>query len=86
MNCISNKLKLIKNWLDFQHYDLTAGIKSVSDAEKLYDYFRTHPELCDGCDYQMRQEWEDEVMSEDPKAKPLAWHVKKAIGYDPLGD
>lgn len=85
MVCISEKLSNIKHWLDFQHYDLTVGLKSIRDAEKLYDYWQDEknnlPELCD---YQAQNEWDSEVMSEDKDAKSLVWHMRQAIGYNPF--
>lgn len=68
------KTLAIADWLGWQDEDLSAGLRSVADAEKLYDYWRarssTLPEMAD----------EDA----DDSSIDVAGHRVAALGYDPL--
>lgn len=76
MNTINarEKAAAIADWLGWQDEDMAAGLRSVADAEKLYDYWQaradTLPEMAD-------EETDDE-------GNELAPHRIAAVGYDPL--
>jgi len=71
---IREKLGTIENWMGYHHENLAYGLRSVVDAEKLYDYWQARgdllPEFCD-------------AESDDPDVD-VAQHRIAAIGYDPL--
>lgn len=73
---ISEKAKQMTHWLDNQNETLSWNLRSVADAEKLYDYWTTGdaanalPEFCDD--------------DRDCEGVDLAAHRIKALGYDPL--
>ena len=67
------KMTFIVEWLGWQNESMSYGLKSVRDAEMLYDYWQAHddlPEMADGYD--------------DDNGNLLAPRRIKAIGYDPL--
>lgn len=70
---IAEKMRAIISWLDWQHVSLSDGLRSVADAEKLYDYWQENPQL---------PEFADTVT--DDNEQPIAPHRIKAIGYDPM--
>lgn len=72
---ISTKAKNITYWLDNQNETLSWNLRSVADAEKLYDYWTLNPsgDLPEFCD--------DDRDCEDVD---LAAHRINALGYDPL--
>jgi hypothetical protein len=69
-----DKTEAIANWLGDHHEDIAYGLRSVADAEKLYDYWQARsallPEFCDEA-------------SDDPEVD-VRQHRIAAIGYDPL--
>ena len=68
------KTAAIAEWLGWHHEDIAYGLRSVADAEKLYDYWQARgdllPEFCDG-------------EADDP-AVDVRQHRIAALGYDPL--
>ena len=70
------KAEAISQWLGWQHEDLSFGLRSLADAEKLYDYWKKQsgvglPELADE-----ESDYED--------GPDVAAHRVLALGYDPL--
>ena len=68
------KTEAIAHWLGYHHENIAYGLRSVADAEKLYDYWQQRgdllPEYCDEeCD--------------DPNID-VRQHRIAAIGYDPM--
>lgn len=67
---VREKLAAIENWLGWQDEDMSVGLKSIADAEKLWGFAQSEagqelPEMAD--------EWEEESFIQ-------------AIGYNPFGD
>jgi hypothetical protein len=71
---VSEKAHQIAAWLDGQHASLSFGLKTVADAEKLYDYWQGHLETVP-----QRADQESAIEGTDVGA-----HRIRAIGYDPL--
>lgn len=73
-NNVRENMELISNWLGWQSEDLSDGLKSIADAEKLYNYWFFErddlPEMADDC--------------YDDEGRLLAMFRVKALGYDPL--
>lgn len=71
---VSEKAKRIVEWLDFQNESLSFGLRSVADAEKLYDHWQANsavlPEFAD-----CRDDEDEQIVSAARRA---------ALGYDPL--
>lgn len=67
---IAGKLECISGWLDRMDEGLSFGLKSVVDAEKLYDHFANHETM----DRYAVEENSDEMSAERIKV----------LGYDPL--
>lgn len=67
------KMAAIEHWLGWMDESLSFGLKSIADAEKLYDYWQSNPDLPE-----MADEWEDD------EGNDIAVHRVAAIGYDPL--
>ncbi len=71
------KLAAIATWLGWQNEDLSCGLRSVSDAEKLYDYWAAHGEILpEFCDYNSD---DLEILEINIRQHRIA-----AVGYDPL--
>lgn len=66
------KAAAIADWLGYHNEDIAYGLRSVADAEKLYDYWQAHPELPEMCD------------EDGDDGEPMKPHRIKAIGYDPM--
>lgn len=68
------KTEAIAEWLGYHHEDIAYGLRSVADAEKLYDYWAERgdllPEFCDN---------DAEDLEVDVRQHRIA-----ALGYDPL--
>ena len=68
------RLTAITKWLRSHHKDVASGIRSVTDAGKLYDYWQERrdvlPEFCDG--------------DADGPSVDVRWHRITALGYNPL--
>jgi len=68
------KVVAIAEWLGYHHEDIAYGLRSVADAEKLYDYWQARgdllPEFCD-CE------------TDDPAVDVRQRRIA-ALGYDPL--
>lgn len=68
------KMEAIAQWLGWQHENMSFGLRSVADAEKLYDYWQartdTLPEFAD-------DESDDEEID-------VATYRVNALGYDPM--
>ena len=67
------ELQAAASWYEFQHADLSVGLRSAEDTLKLWRYWTSHNDLPEFFD-----EPEDET-----EADMFAKHFKKAIGYDP---
>ncbi len=66
------KAATISDWLGWQHEDLSYGLKSVADAEKLYDHMQAH-QTGNGWLPECADEWyEDDLLL--------------ALGYNPIPD
>lgn len=71
---IREKTAAIAEWLGCHHENIAYGLRSVADAEKLYDYWQSNSHLVpENCD--------DEP--DDPSVN-VRQHRINAIGYDPL--
>ena len=70
------KMAAVAHWLGWQDEDMSYGLKSISDAEKLYDYWDVRgddlPEMADTV-------YDDEGCL-------MALFRLDALGYDPLDD
>lgn len=68
------KTEAIAEWLGYHHEDIAYGLRSVADAERLYDYWAARgdllPEFCDN---------EADDITVDVRQHRIA-----ALGYDPL--
>ena len=71
---VAKKLELITDWLNWQHVALTDGLRSVADAEKLYDYWQKTPDLPEFADCE----------GDDLDVDTTHQHHINAIGYSPL--
>ena len=71
---IREKTEAIAVWLGYHHEDIAYGLRSVADAERLYDYWQARgdllPEFCDD--------------DGDDPAVDVRQHRIAALGYDPL--
>ena len=70
---VREELQAAASWYEFQHADLSVGLKSAEDALKLWRYWTSRDDLPDFCD-----EPADKI-----EADMFAKQFKKAIGYDP---
>ena len=71
---ICDRLHNLTEWLEQQHSGLRNGLRSVADAEKLYTYWGSTPNLPEFAD-----------MGEGRiKRDALIQHHINAIGYSPL--
>lgn len=70
---VQAKAALIVQWLDYQFDRLSFGLRSVADAERLYDYWQAHGDTL--------PEYADRY---DEDGGDLAPHRIAALGYDPL--
>lgn len=73
---VREKAEAIAKWLGWQHEDLSFGLRTLTDAEKLYDYWQNQadvdlPELADE-----ESDYED--------GPDVAAHRVLALGYDPM--
>lgn len=68
-----DKMRAIAEWLGWQEENLSYGLRSIADAEKLYDYWQANPDL---------PEMADVLFDDD--GDEVAPHRIKALGYDPL--
>lgn len=68
------KTAAIAEWLGWHHEDVAYGLRSVADAEKLYDYWAARsdllPEFCDNDGHELGVD--------------VRQHRIAALGYDPL--
>lgn len=71
---IREKTEAVASWLGYHHEDIAYGLRSMADAEKLYDYWQARPDvLPEFCDQD----------ADDP-AVDVRQHRIAALGYDPL--
>ena len=70
---VAERMREILTWLGHQEIALTDGLRSISDAEKLYDYWKTAPGLTVFADSHTGMD----------TATPHQHHIN-AIGYSPL--
>jgi len=68
------KTAAIAEWLGWHHENIAYGLRSVADAEKLYDYWQARGDLL--------PEFSDEEA--DDAAVDVRQHRIIALGYDPL--
>ena len=71
---IREKSQAVATWLGYHHENIAYGLRSMADAEKLYDYWQARPNvLPEFCD--------DDA---DDMAVDVRQHRIAALGYDPL--
>jgi hypothetical protein len=71
---IREKSQAVATWLGYHHENIAYGLRSMADAEKLYDYWQARPSvLPEFCD--------DDA---DDTAVDVRQHRIAALGYDPL--
>lgn len=70
----TEQLEAAASWLNYQHGDLSFGLKSPMDAIKLWKAWTADPRLPEFCD-----EPED-----DDDAQMINARIKKILGYDPF--
>lgn len=68
------KTEAIAHWLGYHHEDIAYGLRSVADAEKLYDYWQARADVL--------PEFSDD--NADDAAVDVRQHRIAALGYDPL--
>lgn len=73
---VTEKLSAIYHWLNFQRESLSFGLKSIADAEKLYDYWMANDKLPEYCD----------ADSDDMTYEEVAEYRVIALGYDPMNE
>jgi hypothetical protein len=71
------KAVAIADWLGWQDEDMAAGLRSVADAEKLYDYWQARPDA-------LPEMADEDACDDDGKDLNIAAHRVAALGYDPL--
>lgn len=74
------KLIAIADWLGWQDENLSFGLRSVADAERLYDHWQAHaaelPEMTDEAWFSPSGEEVDRI--------DIAARRRVVLGYDPL--
>ena len=71
---IAERMREIFAWLDWQHEALSYGLRTIADAEKLYDYWHKTPDLPEFAD----------CGDDDFDVDTIHQHHINAIGYSPL--
>lgn len=73
MNDLYTKLAGLQNWLDYQEYSFVTRIKTLSDAEKLFNYCLNH---------KVAEFLDDIEIYEEDEQKEIKEEVNKLIGYN----